>query len=931
VDAGAVDAAPMEAAVDAGPPADVWTATACTETPASPYASRTHLEVGSVLWLPRAEAEWTVSMAPTGNRNAPFRDEASGRWGFVAHLPGAYRFAAAAQNFAAEIVPGASRAFHNHNYFPTRAVVSSGGRLLVAAVLRPELLVVDPETLAVVETVPVGAWPVAVAATEQIALVASRGEDVLTVVDRATARPTRAVWIGDEVSNVVLTPDGRTAIALVPIEREAVFVDVASLRVTARVRVGLDPTHVTVAPDGRRLWVAGRRTGVSTLDDEVDLVELDIAMPRVTRRVAEIATTLGGLALSPDGQTLYATGVRNNARGSLSDERTNTFQHTVVALDVSGPEIREARARDLTRSLPSTVTETEAQAPTTPERALPLRRPVGLQSIVALGDAVYVLSEANDMMLALDAATLTERARVEVPGRPRALAPLDGGRLVAFGHQSLQITALRAEGGQWLGRVSEPLRVDPRPASEVAGMRFFTGAGVRAPVGFGSTNFIGGDTWSCSACHVDGLSDRMIWQAGPVPTHRYTSRAFTLLEGTWPLGWQGYLADVRNYAYTVTTNIGIYRPTQTQVDSLAAYLASILPPPPENARTERDGAHSAEACRGAQVFARYCESCHEGPLSTSRGRIEQSILDRQRADIPSLLGSYRVGVWYRKSGSSSLDDAVGQMASWVGATLVPDDQRALVRYVGELTGRDLAVVTSYPRPSAPIAADGTIEVVMTHAIVNAPDNLSRVRLLDAMGAPVDATVERTAPRRLRIVPRAALPFGAAVRVELGAGLASEHDLVLRTATSLAFTVVAQPTVRVEGRYRVLAEVPAFGPPGTPPSPPSQVEFDLRATAGGTVSVRAVYPEGIVYRWEGTGLVSGRRLVIPPVPVPVGPATADGFSGFVADMDDTDNDGIADTASTGTGEGGRRVYTLAGPGFEYPTQGYTLTRTGAAMP
>lgn len=465
-------------------------------------------------------------------------------------------------------------------------------------------------------------------------------------------------------------------------------------------------------------------------------------MPAVSRRVQELGTTLGGLAVSADGRTVYASGVRNNARGSLSDERTNTFQHMVIAVDVSGPTVREALVRDITRSLPMGVTEAAAQAPTTPERALELRRPVGLAGLVRAGDTLYVLSEASDMLLALDAATLTERARVEVPGRPRALAATPEGRVVAFGHQSLRVTAVQSDGATLMARTSDGLATDPRPEPVAAGMRFFTGTGIRAPVGSGSTNFIGGDTWSCSACHVDGLSDRMIWQAGPVPTHRYTSRGFTMLEGTWPLGWQGYLADVRNYAYTVTTNIGIYRPTQAQVDILAAYLASIQAPPPENSLTER-------------------------------------------------------------------------------------------------------------------------------------------------------------------------------------------DLVTRAAERLTYRVVAAPSVRVEGRYRVMAEVPAFGPPGTPPPAPSQVDFDLQSTPGGTVTVRAVYPGGIVYRWEGAGLLSGRRLVIPPVPIPLGPATADGFSGFVADVADTTGDGVADEATAGTGEGGRRVYILAGPGFEYPTQGFTLTRMGAA--
>jgi len=862
---------------------------------------RARFPLGATFWLPAGS--WTLASSPAGNQNALFTDAASQRMAFVPHVAGAHRFTSSdGRAVTLGAVSPASLAFQNHNYFPTRAVAADGDRLWVAAVLRPELIEVSRATLTPTATIPVGSWPVAVAAAGGRVVVAARGDDSLTVVDAATRRPVRSVWVGYEVSNVAVTPDGATAIALAPTDRKVVFVDLAAGRVVGSVDVGIDPAHLALSADGARAWVAGRRTGNPGADPARDpagddLSEIDVARRAVVRSVRDVGATLGGLAVSPDGARLYVTGVRADSAMSLADMSARPFRHVVVEYDLTGMAIREARVAELTPG-------DGADPPIGPrdvpggDRELAVRRPVSLQAVAVAGDALWVVSEAADMVLRLARDTLRETGRSEARGRPRALAVADGTAYV-YGHQALTLTAVTAAGA---ATSSMPLATDPRPEAVAFGQRFFTGTGVRV---MGAQ--VAGDRWSCNTCHADALSDRVVWQAGPNRMHRNASRPFTQLEGTFPLGWQGYLSDVRNYAYTVTTNVGLYQPTQAQVDGLAAYLASLAPPPAANSLTDRDGGHSAEGCEGAAVFTRACGSCHGGPLTTNRGRIEESLGDNTRADTPSLVGSYRNGTWFRKNTAASLRDAVEQMATWSRRSLSAAELTSLTRYVGELTGRDFYLAVEAPRRTARLPADAPVVLTFSMPVHVAADNLARVRLLDANGAALGARVTAEG-RFVTVTPTSALPFDAPVRVEVGDGFEAQGEVRTVGATRVEYRTVARPALRLDGTYRLdLTGVPPFA--GTAPGAQLYVDVATRTSAGGAVSLEVSSPSS-QYRFRATGSVSGRRMTLPPIPVPVGPATADGFSGFAADLTDADNDGVADGVTAPEG------FTLAGPGFEF---------------
>jgi len=891
---------------------------------------RRRVPVGATFYLP-AGLDWSIAQAPAGNLNAVFRDPGSTRGAFVAHLAGDYRFATAAgASVSLTVVEASSLSFHNLDYFPTRAIAAAADSLFVASVLRPELIAVNPADLTPAFAVPVGAWPVAAAAVgaRGTLLVACRGEDTLTVVDLTTRRPVRSVWVGDEVSNVAVTPDGATAIALLPHDRKAVLIRTADWSELARVDVGSDPHHIAVRPDGSAVFVAGRRTGLGASAEAgdpagADVSEISLATRAVTRTIHRVGTTLGGIALAADGRSLYVATLRNDPSASLTSEFAPHFQHTVVRYDVTpGAAPRELAASDISRSRPVIAPPAgDAGAPDgggAPD-GLDARRAVSLHWIGVRDGALWVVSEASDLVLRLNADTLVERERFEAPGRPRAGAFAADGSVLVFGHQAQRLTAIRTAAAGRTAVTSAALARDPRPAAVARGLEYFTGTGMRAELG--GAQVLAGDLWSCGSCHADGLTDRLAWQVGPVGSYRALSPALTLLEGTWPLGWQGSTSDLTSAAYTLHAKIGVLHPTQAQVDGLAAYLGSIAAPPAANTLTDRDGSPSPEAQRGAVHFAARCANCHAGPLSTSRARVDRDLDGNPSADVASLIGTARHGAWMRLGAQQSLAGAVDAFVNWTRATLDATQRGELTRYVAELTGREFFVVAERPRQTDLLPTTSPIALVFSQPVLDRPENLARVQLTDPSGRPLAARIN-VEGRRLLVTPAMPLLFGGEYRVLLGAGLESELEARTWRAQELVFRTVAQPTLRLSGAY-TLTYSPADPRGGA--ATPSRLSLTLSSDGGGLVSVVATYANAPL-TWQGVGWVSGRRLHLPAMPLPAGDGFSDATSGFDADLGDLDGDGTADLVLFGTSDGGLRGYTMAGSGYEARDLPWSLSRT-----
>jgi hypothetical protein len=530
---------------------------------------------------------------------------------------------------------------------------------------------------------------------------------------------------------------------------------------------------------------------------------------------------------------------------------------------------------------------------------------------------VWVVAEGSDLALALDGATLAEQARVSTPGRPRSLVRV-GEQLFVHGAQQTVITRLSAAASSDATTDSVTTTSDPRPELVAAGQAYFTGAGRDYAV-----------TWSCNSCHADGLSDTLIWNAGPF-AGRKVSRPFFWLEGTWPLGWDGYLSSVDNYAFTVNTNVGV-RPTTAEHRALSAYLSSLMPPPPANGHTRRDGTLSELGVRGREVFENEagCVSCHPLPLTSNRTLLGAGVTEGV-TDVPALIGSYRLGAWTKLGGATSLSEAIDLVSASFGAgSLDADSRGALERFLLELTARDFIVLTSDPRPDhASTAIDQPLTLTFSAPLWSAPENLEHAWLRGPDG-PVSVTRELSADgRHLTLTPTAALEHASSYELVVEPTLTAFDERTLWTidaadpsAWTTSFTTAAAPSLRLAGDYLWTIDMPtadiAAGEFDLENTIPTVVTVTITETSSGGAMLLD-YGQDLLL--ERLAVVDGEQFVTPALPIPIGPSFADS-SGAQAQLVDLDDDGIGDEA--------QGSLTISGPGFQESGVHWKLSRPSAA--
>ncbi len=879
---------------------DDATAAACIGERFDGLSTSRHV-AGETFYLPSlvqdsqcAEVRWTVQERPEGSEEPVIRG-VEGTWRITPTTPGTWRLSLAeaddseAGTITLEVVDAAARPFMNYNYYPSSSIAEVAGEVWVANVQTPTITRLEAGTLAVLGEHPVGAWPVAIAWREgmDFAVVAQRGSDTLGLVDAASGRLLDSIWVGDEPANVVLSSDGATAYVALKSENAVAVVDLARRVRSARIEVGTDPLAMALSDDDGRLYVASHRSGQPSrypygedpLAEEHDLAEINTATLEVRRWWINIGATITGLLLDPSGEVLYVARTVSDTVVSLGDPSQPSFRHEVARFDVESGDL--LGAADLTRQGSSGGAA------------------VSLHSLTLAGDTLWVTAEGSDTAIGLDPGSLAEVARVAAPGRPRGIATVDG-EVYVHGAQGLEVTRI-ADG---IGAGSVTTTTDRRPSLVAAGQRYFTGAG---------ENYAA--NWSCNSCHTDGLSDTLIWNAGPF-SGRKASRPFTWLEGTYPLGWDGYLSSVDNYAFTVNTNVGV-RPTTDEHRALSAYLASLMPPPPANGYTRLDGSLSEEAAKGKEVFegAGNCASCHPLPLTTTRGLLGAGVSEGP-TDIPSLVGTYRLGTWLKRGESPTLGGAIERVAEAFGAAdLSPEDRASIERYLLELTGRDLFVLASEPRPDAgSVSADQPILLTFSRPLWSDPENLAKITLRDQGGGEVGISRELDSDgRHVLLSTDAPLGHGEAYTVVVDPaieGFDGESlwvaDVDAPTPWEISFTTAAAPALRLSGEYLWTVDMPLANP--------MTQEFDLDNTLPTLVPLTATETESgaaLLFDYgqdlilERVAAVDGERVLSPALPIPIGPSFADS-TGLQATLVDLDDDGIGDYA-----EG---TLTISGPGF-----------------
>lgn len=144
-------------------------------------------------------------------------------------------------------------------------------------------------------------------------LISNAGDNTLSVIDSGSNKVVKTVKTGTEPRDMAFSPDGKT-LAVGLIEDDSVeFFDAATLEHKQQSMAARSPQHVGFSPDGKRLYVLGK------ISDEVAVLRItdhgrvqdNIAIPRGPVGM----TSSWGMAMSPDGNYLYAT---NLAEGTVS-------------------------------------------------------------------------------------------------------------------------------------------------------------------------------------------------------------------------------------------------------------------------------------------------------------------------------------------------------------------------------------------------------------------------------------------------------------------------------------------------------------------------------------------------------------------------------------------------------------------------------------
>jgi len=782
--------------------------------------------------------------------------------------------------------------FEHYNYYGTTTVARVAEELWVAHTFDPHVSRVDATTGAVLGSIRVGPWPVALAHVEVTGevLVAHKAGDTVGVIDVESNRLVDALWVGDEPADIVVAPDGERAYVSLATEDAIAVIDVRTREVVERIAVNVNPTSMALSDDGTTLYVASYRSGVQDRqqfapeprNDQFDIVVVDVETSEITGAIEAVGSTIGGLRLV--GDTLYVSTTRV-ALAELSNQPGMTaFRHSVAAYDVASRT--ETVAVDLGRQESS--------------GGLAVR-PFGLD---VAGGVLWVTNEGSDLVVGLDPATLAEVGRFEALGRPRTVFA-DGDQLVVHGAQDYRLT-MAAVDGTIVRTVDLP--GDPRSPMLALGQRLYTGTGAGA-----------GDNHSCADCHVDGLTDGNVWSAGGFSES--ASRPMFWMEGTYPIGWEGDANDLFSYLYgSPGPTIGATLTNELH-DAFYEYLAALVPPPAANGLTARDGALSEDAAVGKALFegAAACGNCHGGPLTTEGLRLPGGgTQDDHPIVVPSLVGAYRHTFWLVNGAARTLEEAVRAMLPLSNVSLTDDEVTSVARYVAELTPREFFVLASEPRRGISNArSEGPLTITMSHPVFDDPDNLARVGLRSDAGADVPVLVDVDG-RHVTLTPADPLLPGARYELVVGEGFEAFNELTIAAEQALSFTVADAPSLTLEGDYVIRVEHPNLDFENLRYDPSVIIPIDLRMTAtpssyGATLDTQVT--ETLTAQYDV--VVAGEQAHFPPFAFPVGPGILNrSFPSQITLVDD-DGDGVADS--------GESTLLFRSPGLEATDVRWILSR------
>ncbi|MCW5632879.1 MAG: putative Ig domain-containing protein [Rubrivivax sp.] len=583
--------------------------------------------------------------------------------------------------------------------------------------------------------------------------VANKGSASLTVISAATLAVTRTVTLprASQPYGVTFAGTGTGASALVALEAtgQLAKVSTTTFAVTGTLAVGASPRHVTVASDGSTAYVTrfvtpplgGEGTAsVNTASGGGQVVVVNSTTMAVLRTIvlahsnvpdAEnqgrgIPNYLGAAALSPDGTQAWVPSKMDNvARGTQRDGLALNFQSTVRA--ISSRIVVATQAEDLAARIDHDNASVATAAAYDP-----------------LGVYLFVALETSREVAVLDAHRRTAILRIDTGLAPQGVL-VSPDRTTLYVHNFMDRTVgvydLRPLTQQALA--SAPLLAtmgsigaERLSATVLRGKQLFYDAR--------DTRLSRDRYLSCASCHNDGGHDGRVWDLtslgeGLRNTVNLRGRAGM---GHGPLHWSGNFDEVQDFETQIRTLAGgtglmtdaaYFAGTRAQplgdpkaglstdLDALAAYVASLSAFEPSPQRTAAGGFTTAAAAGRTVFINQNCASCHGGTafsLSGSLalqniGTIKPSSGQRLGApltgiDIPTLRDAWRTGPYLHDGSAATVEAAISAHS---GVALGATDLANLAQYVREIGSEELSAPGNAAPGALTVAASGAVTVL----------------------------------------------------------------------------------------------------------------------------------------------------------------------------------------------------------------------------
>lgn len=512
-------------------------------------------------------------------------------------------------------------------------LTSNEQRLLTANQLSNTLSLVDVGTGKVLDEVPCGRRPSALALTpdERRVLVAGTfgGDVTMFALDGSRLKQLASVHLGFEPRGIAICPDGRRAYVALTTAHAIAVLDLDSLKPIGRIDVGRWPRYLALNPDGSRLAVGANGDGGVAVVDTASLSRLyleDFA-----------GLNLGQMHISNDGKFVYFPYIvyRANAitpgnirlgwvlASRLARVRLDgPARREAISLDPQGEAISDPYGVALSRD------ENWAYCAASGTHELLVYRLPGLPFIDYGGPGDHI-----------DKQLLTDKERffrIPLGGRPMAVRASRDGQHVYVANALLNAVQV----------------VDP-VARKIVKTIALGGPAEPSLARQGEAIFHDGrrslDQWySCHSCHYEGHTNAVTMDTrndGRFGNYKVVLSLRNVTH-TGPWTWHGWQNDLTlAMRKSLTDSMQGKEPNDTDIKALIAFLGTLEPPP--NPFRKADGSLADAARRGEQVFRGEksgCARCHGGAYFTD-GKIHE-VGTGERGDVykgynsPSLIGVY---------------------------------------------------------------------------------------------------------------------------------------------------------------------------------------------------------------------------------------------------------------------------------------------------